>query len=122
MIERLLEAARKEYWQADAQTLQQLAQRWQDLAERHNAVSDNAKFSAYVEQAAAGFGLAAPSDAQASAASKAVDTQPVTGQKLERQQAQPQPFDWAPLAVLLTIAAALMAGIYNQGWRLPARA
>lgn len=126
LIERLLEAARKEYWQADAQTLQQLAQRWKDLAERHDAVSDNAKFSAYVEQAAAGFGLAAPSDAppdaQASAASDAADTQPVTGQKLERQQAQPQPFDWAPLTVLLMIAVALLAGIYNQGRRLPARA
>lgn len=126
LIERLLEAARKEYWDTDAQTLQQLAQRWQALAEQHDVISDNAKFSEYVEQAAAGFGLAAPSsdatEAAPSEPSDAAPVQQVQGQKLEKQQAQPQPFDWLPLVALLLIALALLAGIYQQGRRLPVRA
>lgn len=126
LIERLLEAARKEYWDTDAQTLQQLAQRWQALAEQHDVISDNAKFSEYVEQAAAGFGLAAPSsdatEAAPSEPSDAAPVQQVQGQKLEKQQAQPQPFDWLPLVALLLIALALLAGIYQQSRRLPVRA
>lgn len=128
LIERLLEAARKEYWDTDAQTLQQLAQRWQALAEQHDVISDNAKFSEYVEQAAAGFGLAAPASDSDSAETPpgepdaATPMQQVQGQKLEKQQAQPQPFDWLPLVALLLIALALLAGIYQQGRRLPVRA
>ncbi|MHB0806929.1 cobaltochelatase subunit CobN [Stutzerimonas nitrititolerans] len=116
LIERLLEAARKEYWDTDAQTLQQLAQRWPDLAERHDVVSDNAKFNEYVEQAASGFGLAAPVSDAAEAQSEASDApmQQVQGQKLEKQQTQPQPFDWLPLVALLLIALALLAGISQQ--------
>ncbi|MBT1120126.1 cobaltochelatase subunit CobN [Stutzerimonas nitrititolerans] len=121
LIERLLEAARKEYWDTDAQTLQQLAQRWQDLAERHDVVSDNAKFNEYVEQAASGFGLAAPvsdsAEAQPSEPDAAAPMQQVQGQKLEKQQAQPQPFDWLPLVALLLIALALLAGISQQARR-----
>lgn len=126
LIERLLEAARKEYWDTDAQTLQQLAQRWQELAEQHDVISDNARFSEYVEQAAAGFGLAAPvsdsAEAQSSEPEAATPMQQVQGQKLEKQQAQPQPFDWLPLVALLLVALALLAGIYQQGRRLPVRA
>ena len=126
LIERLLEAARKEYWDTDAQTLQQLAQRWQALAEQHDVISDNAKFSEYVEQAAAGFGLAAPASDSAETPpgepDAATPMQQVQGQKLEKQQAQPQPFDWLPLVALLLVGLALLAGIYQQGRRLPVRA
>lgn len=126
LIERLLEAARKEYWNTDAQTLQQLAQRWQALAEQHDVVSDNAKFSEYVGQTAAGFGLASPvsdiAETQPSEPSDAAPTQQVQGQKLEKKQAQPQPFDWLPLVAPLLVALALLAGIYQQGRRLPVRA
>ena len=121
LIERLLEAARKEYWNADAQTLQQLAQRWQELAEQHDVLSDNAKFSEYVEQAAAGFGLAAPAsdsaEAQPGEPDAAAPMQQVQGQKLEKQEAQPQPFDWVWLVALLLIALALLAGISQQARR-----
>ncbi|MCQ4242235.1 cobaltochelatase subunit CobN [Stutzerimonas stutzeri] len=126
LIERLLEVARKEYWDTDAQTLQQLAQRWQALAEQHDVISDNAKFSEYVEQAAAGFGLAAPASDSAETPpgepDAATPVQQVQGQKLEKQQAQPQPFDWLPLVALLLVGLALLAGIYQQGRRLPVRA
>lgn len=121
LIERLLEAARKEYWSADAQTLRQLARRWQALAERHDLRSDNAKLAAFVERAAVGFGLAAPAggEAEPTEAGDAAPSQPVQGQKLEKQQARPQPLDWLPLLALLLIALALLAGIHQQGRRPP---
>jgi cobaltochelatase CobN len=36
-IERMLEAARQGYWQADAQTVAELKDRWRDLAQRFDA-------------------------------------------------------------------------------------
>ncbi|WP_213663528.1 cobaltochelatase subunit CobN [Stutzerimonas stutzeri] len=126
LIERLLEAARKEYWDTDAQTLQQLAQRWQKLAEQHDVVSDNAKFSEYVGQAASGFGLATPLDnaaeTQPSEPSGAAPMEQVQGQKLEKQQAKPQPFDWLPLVTISLVALALLVGVHQQARRRPAHA
>ncbi len=82
-------------------------------------VSDNAKFNEYVEQAASGFGLAAPVSDAAEAQNEASDApmQQVQGQKLEKQQTRPQPFDWLPLVALLLIALALLAGISQQARR-----
>lgn len=126
LIERLLEAARKEYWDTDAQTLQQLAQRWQTLAQQHDVISDNAKFSQYVDQAARGFGLSVPvsdsADTPPGEADAAAPMQQVQGQKLEKQQPPPLPFDWVPIVALLLVVLALLAGIYQQGRRLPVRA
>ena len=119
-----LEAARKEYWDTDAQTLQQLAQRWQKLAEQHDVVSDNAKFSEYMGQAASGFGLATPLDnaaeTQPSEPSGAASMEQVQGQKLEKQQAKPQPFDWLPLVTISLVALALLVGVHQQARRRPA--
>lgn len=121
LIERMLEAARKEYWQADAATLQQLAERWQELAERHDIRSENAKFSEYLGQAVAGFGLSAPANVQSNAeavqepASSSSPVQPVQGQRLEKQnQSEPQPFSWLPLLGLLLMVLALLGGILRQ--------
>lgn len=65
MIERMLEAARKDYWKTDAATLQQLAQRYENLSKRFDIHSDNAAFREFVAanapQAALGFGLKAVS-------------------------------------------------------------
>ncbi len=55
-IERMLEAARQGYWQADAATLAELKQRYRELARRHDVKSDNPVFEQFV---AAGFGTAA---------------------------------------------------------------
>lgn len=54
-MERMLEAARQGYWQADAATLDELRQRYKDLAARFDVKSDNAAFARF-----AGYGLAAP--------------------------------------------------------------
>ena len=88
-IERMLEAARQGYWQTDAQTLTELKERWQDLAQRFEVRSENARFMAYVQNGtgtapkaapqapadvpsaasnAPGFGLQAPSQPAAATA------------------------------------------------------
>ena len=61
-IEKMLEMARHGYWQADAQTVAELKQRYRELARRHDVKSDNAAFEQF---AAAGFGLVAPLPAPA---------------------------------------------------------
>ena len=110
-IERMLEAARQGYWQADEATVSELKERWQDLARRHDVRSDNAAFAAMVGARTlpgAGFGIAAPGAAAPKAtaqlpqtlfppatppAPKAPDTPPPEAQ-------QPQPPE-APLSGLL---------------------
>ena len=59
-IERMLEAARQGYWQTDAQTLNELKERWQDLAQRFEVRSENARFMAYVQNGTSTAPKAAP--------------------------------------------------------------
>ncbi|WP_431862126.1 cobaltochelatase subunit CobN [Azospirillum sp.] len=130
VIERMLEAARKEYWHADPKDVAQLAQRWQELAERYDVTTDNKTFQAFVAQAA-GFGLsdaAPPAEAAPPAPEPAAQSQPqpqaqpVQGQKLEKQEqaADPAPFPWSmPAAVLITLLA-FVAGARHQS-RRPSR-
>ena len=126
IIERMLEAARKEYWHADPKDVAELAQRWQELAERYDVTTDNRKFQEFVAQAA-GFGLsaAAPPPEAAPPAPEPVaqpQPQPVQGQKLEKQEqpAEPAPVPWSmPAAVLITLLA-FVAGARRQS-RRPSR-
>ena len=92
MIERMLDASRKEYWQADAQTLKDLIERYQYLVNQYNLVVENEKLREYAEQQATGFGLelklpvAEAPALDVSAAANAQATEQVSGQKLEKQQ------------------------------------
>jgi len=120
-IQVMLEAARQGYWQADPASVEQLKQRYRELAQRFDVRTDNAAFQAYV-----GFGLqAAPQTAaaQADAAEmEPAETQPeapqqntpenlpepapITGMRLERiEEAAPQ----TPTPALLYFAVALLA-------------
>src|SRR5574344_573605 len=47
-MERMLEAARQGYWQADDATVQELKTRWRELARRYDVRTDNAAFAASV--------------------------------------------------------------------------
>ena len=122
MIERLLEAARKEYWSTDADTLQQLAERWQTLAERFDVRSDNPRFNQFVGAAAAGYGLqpaaGQPDSTAEAAAGSQAELQRVQGQRLQPQaeaaQADPQPLDATPLLAMLLMLLALAAGAVRQ--------
>lgn len=123
IIERMMEAARKEYWQADPKDLAELAQRWKELAEHYDVVSENKKFQDFVEQAAIGYGLAAPGQqAPAESADQPATAdaplQQVQGQRLEKQDvAEPPPFGWAGLAAALVVIAAFAGGVLRQAWQ-----
>ena len=86
-IERMLEAARQGYWQTDAQTLTELKERWQDLAQRFGVRSENARFMAYVQN---GTGTAPKAAPQAPAdAPSAASNAPGFGLQAPRQARHP---------------------------------
>ncbi|MDP2371533.1 cobaltochelatase subunit CobN [Rhodoferax sp.] len=95
MIERMLEAARKDYWQADAASLKALAQRYQELAQRFDVKSDNRMFRAFAAtlapQAAPGFGLSPPSARQAAPTVPAVRAVPTPAVPPPPSTATPAP-------------------------------
>jgi len=93
MIERMLEAARKDYWAADAETLKALVETYTELAKKHDVFSKNEAFEEYVNEQAQGFGLvplsaatqvdAAPAQPVPQATSQ---TQQVEGTVMEKVQ------------------------------------
>ncbi|MGI5308356.1 cobaltochelatase subunit CobN [Rheinheimera sp. WS51] len=93
IIERMLEAVRKGYWQADEKTIQKMVQTYTELATQFDVATDNEKFNQYMDSTAAGFGLTPLSQALAQAltqpvappANPAKQTTQVQGQKLEQQ-------------------------------------
>ena len=122
VIERMLEAARKGYWHADAALLKTLASRYDDLARRHDIRSSNRQFNAYrdaVANPAAGFGAEAPvvsarprpappSTKPAAPAMKAsppqpAPPQPVQGMRLEARK--------PPAAAIVPVLSWLAGGI-----------
>lgn len=131
MIERMLEASRKDYWQADEQALEKLVQTYQELAAQYDVVSDNEKFLAYLEAnsfegQAQGFGLAplqlnTPADAMAEAAAQpqVQAEQPssqVTGQQLQKvEQPQEQNDDINYRLLIAALAMLLMMAL--GAWR-----
>ncbi|MBI2306389.1 MAG: cobaltochelatase subunit CobN [Rhodocyclales bacterium] len=109
-IERMIEAARQGYWQADPQVLAELKERYRDLARRHDVVTDNRAFKDFVDAGAnAGFGLAtllpATRPQQAADLAPPPAPPPVQGMVLERveekQQAPALPFTLLGIALLL---------------------
>ncbi|MFA7291241.1 MAG: cobaltochelatase subunit CobN [Rhodocyclaceae bacterium] len=106
-IERMLEAARQGYWQADPRTVAELRERYQDIARRHDVVTDNQAFKDFV---APGFGLSALAAAlPATRPQQAADLvppaptepapPPVQGMVLERIEEKP-PAPTLPIALL----------------------
>jgi cobaltochelatase CobN len=126
-MERMLEAARQGYWQADEKTVNELKERYRDLAERNDVHSDNAAFTKFVS---AGFGLqgTAPAVAAAAAAANTMPPEavaepvaapppPIQGMVLERvppastPPASPATVMGGMLLLLATLGGAL------SGWR-----
>ncbi len=127
-MERMLEAARQGYWQADAATVRELQERWRDLARRFDVRSDNARFTQFVGQSAAdavqaGYGLQAPPLAAAAAAAPGparAAPQPgpappeppvVTGMRLAKVEPDRAP----PLPSATLLLALALAGISGAG-------
>ena len=93
ILERMLEAVRKEYWSTDQATLQKIIQTYTELANKYDVVTDNDTFNNYVSDTAAGFGLtpilSAMPEATASAQSNSQQqVQQISGQKLEQVEQQ----------------------------------
>ncbi len=121
-IERMLEAARQGYWETDERTIEELKERYRDLAARFDVRSDNARFAEFV-----GFGLdlsSAPATAQPPAdaaepppeAAPDTPTQAVRGQRLEKveQPSEPAEPDLLTLWLALSLAVVTAAGAWNQ--------
>ncbi|KAB2969125.1 cobaltochelatase subunit CobN [Zoogloea sp.] len=86
-MERMLEAARQGYWQADKATLDELKARYRDLATRHRVKTDNAALQRF-----AGFGEAiAPPTAAAPAKAAPPQAEKAPQQPAEAQPAPPPP-------------------------------
>lgn len=135
-IERMLEAARQGYWQADDQTVAELKDRWRDLAQRFDVRTDNAAFERFVGagQGTAGFGLNLghlPADTAAAAAAAAQSAAeppppaeapaapppppPISGMRLDKVAEQVREHAPPPLQALL-VALALGAAMLGGGW------
>ncbi|MBS3935872.1 MAG: cobaltochelatase subunit CobN [Sulfuritalea sp.] len=128
-IERMLEAARQEYWDADPKVVAELKERYRDLARRYDVKSDNATFEKFVGMA--GYGLAAavppaptlqPPAAEAAAVEPAPPPPPplIEGMRLDKVEPPPAVVSLA-LGVLLALALVMAAGGWRQGraseWR-----
>ena len=124
MIERMLEAQRKDYWETDEETLKQLVETYLEIKRDHNVFSENETFLENLSQQAKGFGLdallASANDAiakelaQEAAASQANEM--VEGQKLEQVE-QPQTndeLDWQTLGFAMLLLLAFIVGSLVQ--------
>ncbi len=58
MVERMLEAERKEYWETDEKTLKKLIETYTELSNKYDVMTKNETFEEYVNEKASGFGLA----------------------------------------------------------------
>ena len=115
ILERMLEAIRKGYWDAAEQTRREIAERWQQLADRGLATGAEATRE-FAQQMAAGFGLQ-PGNAPQSATSNAApsQTQTVRGQVMQEttSQEQPEPLWQVWLALLAILLCFIGGGLYQ---------
>lgn len=96
MMERMLEANRKDYWETSPERLKQLVEKYSEMLNKYDLFVDNEKLKEHVNELAKGFGLAAPNfstsaaqlaaDAVSQQQNPAQPTQQVEGQKLEEQK------------------------------------
>jgi len=106
VMERMLEAARQEYWQADAATVEELKQRYADLLERFDLQTSNAALAEFV-----GYGLAAAPQPERPPA----PMQRVEGQQLQRVDpaAVTRP-DWLRLLLPMVVLALIGLGVVQR--------
>ncbi|WP_130538318.1 cobaltochelatase subunit CobN [Thiomicrorhabdus indica] len=139
IAERMLEAIRKDYWEASEQTKKELTQVYQELAEKYDVHTDNETYKAYVAELSAGYGLSAapapdaatsaaqpaameapeqPENSEATKPAQALET--VQGQKMQQQQPNEQdpieqPKWWLLLLTLFALGAVRQIYLRKQG-------
>lgn len=130
IAERMLEAIRKEYWQADEQTKRELVEVYQEIARKHDVHTSNETFKAYVAELSAGFGLAQAATALPQAMPEPVAARPpeavpeatptpdlVRGQELQERPQPTPPIERILWAYAWIIIAVVLMGIAYQAWR-----
>lgn len=111
IIERMMEAVRKGYWNASAETRQQLIERWKELVNELGADSGAQKTVDFIREQAAGFGISL---------NPAPETASVRGQILQQvEQQSPAPvidrvFWLACLTLLASFAAGALRAYTNR--------
>ena len=129
ILERMLEAVRKGYWQADEATLQKMIETYTELANKYDVVTDNDKFNEYVNDSAAGFGLTPILSAMPQATPEAqtanAQTQQVQGQKLEQVTQEPTETDntrtyLMVLGILAIFLIGMLSNFISMGRTRPA--
>ena len=124
LIERMIEAIRKGYWEASEETRLELVQRWQELADKHAVAVGEPATRAFIAHVQAGAGLDAPSAAVTQApaapgpqkADNSTAEQQVRGPVLEPVSAaqSDQPPAWQVWAAVLIVLLCLAAGAVAQ--------
>lgn len=108
IVERMLEAHRKDYWQPDEDTLRSLVETWNELEAKHDLLPGSDKLRPHVAQLATGFGLETPArNSESAEAAGTAPMQNVTGLQLEQSAAnasESQPW-WTLLPIMLAFAA-----------------
>ncbi|MFD2651793.1 cobaltochelatase subunit CobN [Brucella rhizosphaerae] len=128
LMERMIEAIRKDYWNAPEQTRRQLVERWQDLAADHGVSVGEPVTKAFIEQMSAGFGLSmSTADAQQNSAeaqdsdgsqqiAAAAASQPIKGQELQetKPSSEADEENWRLWAALVVMVLLLSIGALRQ--------
>jgi len=121
LIERMVEAIRKGYWDASEDTRRELTERWQVLTRDHGADTGEAITREFIEQMAVGYGLALdvsqPSPATpASDATMAGET--VRGQVMQEVAEQPTeaPNPWRIALGIAALLVCLLLGAMRQAF------
>ena len=116
MMERMIEAVRKDFWEASEETKKQLLEAYIDKVNKHQLTPASKTLSEFVDQQAVGFGLQPLSAGQAQTKSQPQNSgqsQQVQGQKLVKQSnskaAEDNHYWW-----LLLLSAPFFIGILKQ--------
>ena len=128
IAERMLEAARKDYWKTDDATRKELVQVYQELAAKYDVHTSNETFKAYVAELAQGFGLGRNAPGRAKAVpqprtkSQAMPRPRVSAPPVVKGQQMKEVKREKPLSNLLwqyawLLLAVVGAGIAWQAWR-----
>lgn len=117
IVERMVEAIRKGYWDAAEQTRRELVERWRELAEQHGADVGEPATRAFVADMAVGFGLQFADAAAPQRADAAEDRgEQVRGPVLqpEASAARTDALPWRSWLMLIMLAACVLAGASAQ--------
>lgn len=116
LIERMVEAIRKGYWDAPAQTRRELVERWQALITEHGADAGEPVTRAFIEQLATGFGLAPSTTQQDVASGSAEAGEAVRGQVMQPVPEQPpnEHDHWRPLLGIAVLLVLALLGVLHQ--------